>query len=88
MPLNLKIMLMGIVVIFISFFVLLYIFNGISSVKAKCKTDKSLNICKMNSLPIVILMLLLIAGGLIVVINITAYIMMSGSTSGGYDKKL
>jgi hypothetical protein len=44
-----------------------------------CEKDKSLKICTMGSLPIFILILLLISGGLIMVVNITAYLMISGT---------
>ena len=81
MALNLKIVGVSLVVVFIAVFVLFYIFDNIIKVMGKCDKDKSLNICKSGSLPMVILMLLLIAGGLIIVVNITAYIMISGTRS-------
>jgi len=81
MPLNLKIISVSLVVVFIAVFVLFYIFDNIIKVMDKCDKDKSLKICKTGSLPMVILMLLLIAGGLIIVVNITAYIMISGTGS-------
>lgn len=81
MPLNLKVVSVSLVVVFIAVFVLFYIFDNIIKVMDKCEKDKSLKICKSGSLPMVILMLLLIAGGLIIVVNITAYIMISGTTS-------
>ena len=87
MTMNLKIIGIGLVVVFVAIFVLFYIFDSINKIRTQCKTNKNLNICKLSSLPIVILMLLLIAGGLIVVINITAYIMVSGTTGGGYVKE-
>lgn len=76
---NMKIMAIGFIVVFVAVFVLFYIFHSISKIRGQCDTNKNLKICKLSSLPMVILMLLLIAGGLIVVINITAYIMISGS---------
>jgi len=81
MPLNLRIVSISLVVVFIAVFVLFYIFDNIIKVMDKCEKDKSLKICKSGSLPMVILMLLLIAGGLIIVVNIMAYIMISGSRS-------
>jgi len=81
MSLNLKIVSVSLVVVFIAVFVLFYIFDNIIKFMGKCEKDKSLKICKSGSLPIVVLMLLLIAGGLIIVVNITAYIMISGTRS-------
>ncbi len=80
LPLNLKIVGISLMVVFIATFVLFYIFDNISKVWNLCEKDKSFKICTIGSLPVVILMLLLIAGGLIMVINITAYIMISGTT--------
>jgi len=76
---DLKIVGIGLTVVFIAVFVLFYIFDNISRIMNLCERDKSLKICTIGSLPIVILALLLIAGGLIMVINITAYIMISGT---------
>jgi hypothetical protein len=81
MTLNIKIVSVSLVVVFISVFALFYIFDNIIKVMDKCEKDKSLKICKSGSLPMVIMMLLLIAGGLIVIVNITAYIMISGTRS-------
>lgn len=80
LPLNGKIVSISLIVVFIAVFVLFYIFDNISKIWDLCEKDKSFKICTIGSLPVVILMLLLIAGGLIMVINITAYIMISGTT--------
>ncbi len=80
LPLNRKIVSISLIVVFIAVFVLFYIFDNISKIWDLCEKDKSFKICTIGSLPVVILMLLLIAGGLIMVINITAYIMISGTT--------
>ncbi len=78
MALNFKLVSICLIVVLIAVFVLFYIFDNLGKMMARCEKDKSLNICKSGTLPIVILMMLLIAGGLIVVVNITAYIMLSG----------
>ena len=72
---------MALIVVAIAVFVLFYVLDGIVKVMSQCEKDKSLNICKTGTLPIVILMMLLIVGGLIVIVNITAYIMISGAES-------
>ena len=81
MALNLKIIIMALIVVAIAVFVLFYVCDGIVKVMNQCEKDKSLNICKSGTLPIVILMMLLIVGGLIVIVNITSYIMISGDES-------
>jgi len=81
MPLNLKIIMMSLIVVALAVFVLFYVCDGIVKVMGQCEKDKSLNICKSGTLPIVILMMLLIVGGLIVIVNITAYVMISGAES-------
>ena len=81
MAFNPKLIGVCFVVVLIAVFVLFYIFHNLGETVLQCQKDKSLKICKTGILPIIILMLLLIAGGLIVVVNITAYIMMSGATS-------
>lgn len=81
MVLNLKIIIIALIVVAIAVFVLFYVCDGIVKVMGQCEKDKSLNICKSGTLPIVILMMLLIVGGLIVIVNITAYIMISGAES-------
>jgi len=78
MLLNVKLIGMCLTVVLIAVFVLFYIFDNLGKLMVQCEKDKNLNICKSGILPIVILMMLLIAGGLIVVVNITAYIMISG----------
>jgi len=74
---NINIVLMGIAIVFVAVFVLLYIFDNLYKIKNLC--DKNgVNVCKINTFHIIILMLLLIAGGLIIVISTTAYILLSG----------
>ncbi len=80
MPFNRKIISISLIVVFIAVFVLFYIFDNISKIWDLCEKDKSFKICTIGSLPVIILILLLIAGGLIMVINITSYIMISGTT--------
>lgn len=74
---NTKVIFLGLVVVFVAVFVLLYIFDNLYKVKNLC--DKNgVNVCKINTFHIIILMLLLIAAGLIIVISTTAYILLSG----------
>jgi hypothetical protein len=81
MAFNLRLIGTCFVVVIIAVFVLFYIFDNLGQTILQCQKDKSLKICKTGILPIVLLMLLLIAGGLIVVVNITAYILLSGAAS-------
>jgi len=74
---NTKVIFVGLAVVFVAVFVLLYIFDNLYKVKNLC--DKNgVNVCKINTFHIIILMLLLIAAGLIIVISTTAYILLSG----------
>ena len=79
MALNRKVVGISLTVVFIATFALFYIFDNIAKIWSLCEKDKSFKICTIGSLPVIILMTLLIAGGLIMVINITAYIMISGT---------
>jgi hypothetical protein len=74
--LNTRVIVLGLVVVFIAVFVLVYIFDNLYRIKNIC--EKGVNICKINTFHIIILMLLLIAAGLIIVISTTAYILLSG----------
>ena len=79
LPLDRKLVGICLVVVFIATFVLFYIFDNLAKIWDLCEKNKSFKICTLGSLPVIILMILLIAGGLIMVINITAYIMITGS---------
>jgi hypothetical protein len=76
--LNLKLLFIGLVVVFIAVFALLYIIDSISRLRSTCTVNSSMSICKINTFQLIILMLLLISAGLIIVISITAYILLTG----------
>ncbi|MDI6825643.1 MAG: hypothetical protein QMD36_00385 [Candidatus Aenigmarchaeota archaeon] len=80
MPFDWNLVSISLTVVFIATFVLFYIFDNLAKIWSLCEKNKSFKVCTLGSLPVIVLMLLLIAGGLIMVINITAYIMISGST--------
>jgi len=80
MALDLRVVILSVVVVLIAVFVLFYVLDGIIKVMEQCEKDKSLKICRTGTLPIAILMMLLIVGGLIVIVNITAYILISGAS--------
>ncbi|MEM5878697.1 MAG: hypothetical protein QXF12_07525 [Candidatus Aenigmatarchaeota archaeon] len=73
---DIKLVLIGIVVVFLSVYVLIYIFDNLYKIKAKCELGQEQ--CKINTFHIIILMLLLIAGGLVIVISTTSYILITG----------
>jgi len=75
--LNTRVILLGLIVVFVAVFVLVYIFDNLYRIKILCEKG-GVNICKINTFHIIILMLLLIAAGLIIVISTTAYILLSG----------
>jgi len=78
MALNLKVIGISIITIIIAVFSLFYIVNNIANIMKICETNKDLNICALGSLPVIVLVALLMIGGLIMIINITAYILLSG----------
>lgn len=80
MALNLKVIGISLISIFIAVFGLFYIVDNIGKLMRACETNKNLNICTLGSLPVIVLVALLIIGGLIMIINITAYILLSGRT--------
>jgi hypothetical protein len=80
MAFNWKVISIGLTTVFVAIFVLFYIFDNISMIMELCEKNKNLNICTMGSLPLILLVLLLIVGGLIMIVNITAYILISGRT--------
>ena len=81
MALNWKVICMSLIIVFIAVFGLFYVVNNIATIMKICETNKDLNICALGSLPVIILVALLMIGGLIMIINITAYILLSGRTS-------
>jgi len=73
---NFKIIFIGVLIVFIAVFALIYILDNLYKIKNLCNKDSSMNVCKINTFHIIILMLLLIAGGMIIVVSITAYILI------------
>ncbi len=80
MAYNWKVIGISLITVLIAIVGLFYIVNNISRIMKACETDKNLNICTLGSLPVIILIALLIIGGLIMIINVTAYILLSGRT--------
>ena len=78
MVLNLRVIVVGMLVIFIAVFSLFFIVEWITRSRAKCETNINLAICKLGTVEIVIIVLLLIAGGMITIIGITSYVLLSG----------
>jgi len=76
--LNLRVIVVGMLVIFIAVFSLFFIVEWITRSRAKCETNINLAICKLGTVEIVIIVLLLIAGGMITIIGITSYVLLSG----------
>lgn len=80
MAFNWKVIGIGLMTVFIAVFGLFYIVDKISNLMKICETNKNLNICTLGSLPVIVLVALLSIGGLIMIINIIAYILLSGRT--------
>ncbi len=75
---NWKIIGMSLITVFIAIFGIFYVVNNIARVTVLCETNKSFNFCSVSSLPVVILVALLMIGGLIMILNIAAYILLTG----------
>ena len=80
MAYNLKVIGISLITVFVAVLGLFYIVDNIGKLMNACETNKNLNICTLGSLPVIILVALMIIGGLIMIINITAYILLSGRT--------
>jgi len=66
--------------VFIAVFGIFYIVDNIANIMKLCETNKSFSFCTVSSLPVVILVALLMIGGLIMIVNITAYMLLTGRT--------
>ena len=77
---NWKAIGISLITVFIAIFGIFYIVENIARVTVTCETNKSFNFCTVSSLPVVILVALLMIGGLIMIVNITAYILLTGRT--------
>jgi len=80
MAYNWKVMGVSLTTVFIAVFGIFYIVDNIAKITVLCETNKSFNFCTVSSLPVVVLIALLIIGGLIMIVNITAYILLTGRT--------
>ena len=78
MGLNWKLIGISLIAVIAAVFGLFYVVNNIATIMRVCEINKNLNICTVGSLPVIILVALLMIGGLIMIINITAYILLSG----------
>ena len=77
---NWKLIGISLMTVFIAVFGLFYVVHNIAKITVICETDKSFNFCTISSLPVIVLIALLIIGGLIMIINVTAYILLTGRT--------
>jgi hypothetical protein len=80
MTYNWKVIGISLTTVFIAVFGIFYIVHNIANITVLCETNKSFNFCSLSPIPVVILIALLIAGGLIMIVNITAYILLTGKT--------
>lgn len=79
---NWKVIGVSLITVFIAVFGIFYVVNNIAKVTVLCETDKSFNFCTVSSLPVVILIALLIIGGLIMIVNVVAYMLLTGRARG------
>lgn len=74
-----KIVMVGIVVVFIATFTIFYVIDNLSKTMKRCEEDKTLKFCQTNTVAIAVIMLLMIVAGLVIVIMTVGYIMISAS---------
>jgi len=74
-----KVLVVGLIVIFIAAFTILYIVDNLSRALKKCETDKTIKFCRTNTIAIVTIILLIMVAGLVIIIATVAYIMVSAS---------
>jgi len=84
--LNFKVLGIGLGVVFLAVILLLYIVDNVARLQVRCETDKSLNICKIDTMSVVLLLGLLMMGGLVIVVGATAYVMISMASGLSYVK--
>ncbi|MCD6402784.1 MAG: hypothetical protein J7K98_00460 [Candidatus Aenigmarchaeota archaeon] len=77
-----KVMVIGLIVIFIAAFTIIYIIDNIGKAMKRCETDKTLKLCRTNTIAIVTIILLIMVAGLVIIIATVAYIMLSAETGG------
>lgn len=82
MALDLKLIGIGMVIVFIAVFSILFVVDYIARLQAQCDINKNLEVCKLGTAKTIVVVLLLIAGGLLVVVAVTAYILISSQTTG------
>ena len=80
MAYNWKVIGISLTTVFIAVLGIFYVVDNIARIVKLCETNKSFSFCTIGSLPVVILVALLIVGGLIMIVNITAYILLTGRT--------
>ena len=74
-----KIIGVGVVVIFIAAFTVIYIIDNLNKAMKKCEKEKTLKFCRANTLALIVIILLIIVAGLVIIIATVAYIMISAS---------
>jgi len=77
-----KVVGLGLVVVFISTFIIFYIVDNLGKVRKKCEENNTIKFCQTNTLTLAVIMLLIILAGLVIVIMTVAYIMISSGEGG------
>ncbi len=74
-----KLLAIGILIVAIASFTIFYIVDNLHKALKRCEIDKTLKICRTNTLGVVVVILLIIVAGLVIVIATVAYILVSTS---------
>ncbi len=77
----------GLATVFISAFVLLFLFHNLEQLSVQCKADPSFSeLCgQLSGFSLSMLIVLLIIGGFVITITATAYILISAGSSSGEE---
>lgn len=72
---------MGLATVFLAVFTLLFIFDNIEAMSAKCRANPDFSpVCgQMTGFTLTMMVVLLIIGGLVITVSATAYIMFQAS---------
>jgi hypothetical protein len=73
-------LVMGMAAIFVSIFILFFIFDNLEKLAENCKTKGiTTGVCQhLTSFTMSMVMVLLIVGGFVLIISVTAYMLLSG----------
>jgi len=76
-----QIVAIGMVVVFIASFFVIFIIDKLNKISKLCEKDKTLKVCQTNTFAVAVITMLVIAAGLVIVIATVAYILIASASS-------